>query len=212
MTLAFHHFKKDVRQFRIYLVIWFGLLFLDLAVNLGWVGRVEYTPDRGFDHASNTWTTMLPARLVVGLRRLAGLLGRLVHGVQDAEIVLGILEVAFGHHPVPHAGRVAAELEVFLEELLGGAADSQVRPLAVEDVVAIERDIAAAAALEPAATAAPAPAPDTAAVATTITTAPHAFHVHDIVKRFPVRVRRKSQRRKAHARAAGDRRAEAPSS
>ena len=69
MTLAFHHFKKDVRQFRIYLVIWFGLLFLDLAVNLGWVGRVEYTPDRGFDHASNTWTTMLPGVIwaLVGL-------------------------------------------------------------------------------------------------------------------------------------------------
>src|ERR1700733_13251577 len=60
MNLALHQFWKDVRQFRIALAVWFGLLALDLAVNLGWVGQVVYSPDRGFDHAAHTWTGLLP--------------------------------------------------------------------------------------------------------------------------------------------------------
>ena len=40
-----------------------GELLLDLAVNLGWAGQVVYSPDRGFDHAANTWTAMLPGVL-----------------------------------------------------------------------------------------------------------------------------------------------------
>ena len=74
------------------------------------------------------------------------LLRRLVHRIEDAEIVLGVLEVALRHHPVAAAGRVAAKLEVLLEQLLRRPADAQVRTVAVEDVVAIERDTAAAAA------------------------------------------------------------------
>src|SRR5208283_5633483 len=73
---------------------------------------------------------------------LLTLLHRLVHRVQDAEIVLGVLEIAFRHHPVAARGRVAAELQVFLEQLLGGAADADVRAAAVEDVVTVERDVA----------------------------------------------------------------------
>ena len=63
----------------------------------------------------------LGLRLTFGLK-LAGarlvlllLLRGLVHGVQDAKVVLGVLEVAFGHHPVAGAGRVPAELEILLE-------------------------------------------------------------------------------------------------
>ena len=63
MNLVLHQFRKDVRQFRYYLAVWFGLLLLDLAVNLGWAGQVVYSPDRGFDHAANTWTAMLPGVL-----------------------------------------------------------------------------------------------------------------------------------------------------
>jgi hypothetical protein len=33
---------------------------LELAVNLGWAGQVVYTAARGLDHASNTWTGLLP--------------------------------------------------------------------------------------------------------------------------------------------------------
>ncbi|MDR3458692.1 MAG: hypothetical protein P4N60_14675 [Verrucomicrobiae bacterium] len=65
MNLVLHQFRKDVRQFRYYLAVWFGLLLLDLAVNLGWAGQVVYSPDRGFDHGANTWTAMLPRALWV---------------------------------------------------------------------------------------------------------------------------------------------------
>ena len=55
-----------------------------------------------------------------------------------------MLEISLRHHAVAAAGRIAAELQVFLEQLLGGAADAHVRAVAVEDVVAVERDPAAA--------------------------------------------------------------------
>ena len=54
-----------------------------------------------------------------------------------------VLEERFRHHPVSTAGRVAAELQIFFEKLLGGAADADFGPVAVENVVAIERDSAA---------------------------------------------------------------------
>ena len=38
-----------------------------------------------------------------------------LRGRNQTEIMLGVLEVAFRHHPIPAAGRVTAELEVFLE-------------------------------------------------------------------------------------------------
>jgi hypothetical protein len=60
MNLTFHHFKKDVRQFRLLLVIWFGLLLIDFAVNFGLVGNAEYSPSRGFESGSNVWTALLP--------------------------------------------------------------------------------------------------------------------------------------------------------
>ena len=52
---------------------------------------------------------------------------RLVHGVEDAEVMLGVLEVGFRHHPVAAAGRIAAELQVLLEQLLRCAAQPHVR-------------------------------------------------------------------------------------
>ena len=110
------------------------------------------------------------------------LLLRLVDGIEDAEIVLGVLEIALRHHAVAAAGRVAAELQVFLEKLLGGAAQAQIRPIAVEDVVAIERDVAAMVP-DSAAT----PTAPTAAAATMVASA-HAFHVvHSVSQHFPVR-------------------------
>jgi len=38
MRLTFHQFRKDLRQFRILLLVWFLMLLLDLSVNLGWLG------------------------------------------------------------------------------------------------------------------------------------------------------------------------------
>jgi hypothetical protein len=78
-------------------------------------------------------------RLTVRLPLLLGL----VHGVKNTEVMFRVLEERFRCHPVSTTGRVAAELEVFFEKLLGGAADADFRPVAVENVVAIKRDIAA---------------------------------------------------------------------
>ena len=84
-----------------------------------------------------------PALAGLLLAVLLTLLRRLVHRVQDAEIVLGVLEIALRHHPVAAAGRVAAKLEVLLEQLLRRAADAEIGAVAVEDVVAVERNAAA---------------------------------------------------------------------
>jgi len=74
MNLTFHHFKKDVRQFRLLLTIWFVLLLIDFAVNNGWVGNVEYSPSKGFENGSDLWTELLP----VVIWAFAGILPSLV--------------------------------------------------------------------------------------------------------------------------------------
>jgi hypothetical protein len=115
---------------------------------------------------------------LLGLATLRGgalaLLGGLGHGVEDAEVMLSVLKVTLGHHAVAAAGRVAAELEVFLEQLLRGAADAHVWAGAVEHVVAVERDAATLLADRLAATA----AASTAATWPMIASA-HTFHVHE---------------------------------
>ncbi|MEA2726699.1 MAG: hypothetical protein QOF70_1174, partial [Acetobacteraceae bacterium] len=79
---------------------------------------------------------LLLLRLTVRLTLLLSL----VHGVQDTEVMFRVLEECFRGHSVAAACRVSAELEVFLEKLLGGAANTDLWPVAVEDVVAIERN------------------------------------------------------------------------
>ena len=85
------------------------------------------------------------------------LLRGLVHRVEDAEIVLGVLEIALRHHAVARASSVPPELQVFLEQLLRGAAHAHVRAVAVEDVVTVKRDVAAVVADSSAATPPPPP-------------------------------------------------------
>src|SRR5690606_17294177 len=55
----------------------------------------------------------------------------------DAEIMLGVLEVVFGHHPVAGRRGVAGELDVFFRDMGGIAAHPDVRIVAF--VVARER-------------------------------------------------------------------------
>jgi hypothetical protein len=97
------------------------------------------------------------------------LLGRLIHCIQNSKIVLGVLKIAFGHHAIAAAGRITSELKILLKELLGGAADPDIRPIAVEDVVAVERNAAAMVAHATA---------TTATTTRTVVAASHAFHVH----------------------------------
>ena len=60
MNLTLHLFRKDIHQFRLLLSIWFALLLLHLAVDLGWVAQVIYTPEHGFERGSDAWSGLLP--------------------------------------------------------------------------------------------------------------------------------------------------------
>jgi hypothetical protein len=128
-------------------------------------------------HLPRPLAAVLPATLTTNLPAgLTPLGNRLVHQVEDAEVVLGMLEITLRHHAVATTGRVAAQLKVFLEQLLGGAADPYVRPIAVEDMVPIEWNPAARVMAHTAATATAATPATTTAGA--MIAASHAFHVH----------------------------------
>ena len=114
---------------------------------------------------------LLLARLAVRLP----LLLRLVHGVQDAEVMFRVLEERFRRYPVTAAGRVAPKLQIFLEKLLGSAADADFGPIAIENVVAIERNSAARMMADGTARSSTATTTARAMVAAT-----HALHVHTV--------------------------------
>jgi hypothetical protein len=83
-----------------------------------------------------------------------------------------MLEIAFRHHPIPTAGRIAPKLQVFFEKLLRRAAQPQIRPVRIKDVVAVERLTAALIAT-------PATMAELTAPTMTVTApAAHALHVH----------------------------------
>ncbi len=112
--------------------------------------------------------------IVVDIRVLLhalGLLSRLRDRVDDAEIMLRMLKVSLRHDPVAGTGGVASKLQISLEKLLRGAAYAQIRPVAVEHMVSVERDLTIMVTDR----AAP------AAAAGTMIAAPHAFHVHQSV-------------------------------
>lgn len=89
---------------------------------------------------------LIALRVLLLLRSLTAaltLLLGLIHGVQDTEVMFGVLEECLGRHPVSTTCRVATKLEVFFKQLLGGASDTDFRPVAIENMVAIQRDSAA---------------------------------------------------------------------
>jgi len=55
MNLTLHLFRKDVRQFRVLLLVWVLLLSSNLAANLGWVGGVSNGLEQGADTAGLVW-------------------------------------------------------------------------------------------------------------------------------------------------------------
>jgi hypothetical protein len=88
----------------------------------------------------------LPAALVTvhltGTGSLALLRGGLSHQVQHTKVMLGVLKIAFRHDAVAATRGITAELQIFLKQLLRGAANPNVRSIAVEDVVPIHRNAA----------------------------------------------------------------------
>lgn len=99
----------------------------------------------------------------------------LVHGIENAEIMLRVLEIALGHYPVAGPCRIAAQLKVFLKQLLRCPTQPHIRPARIEDMIPIHRLLAGLAELSTAAAAASTSAP-TAPV--TMAAATHAFYVH----------------------------------
>src|SRR5690606_11349055 len=70
-----------------------------------------------------------------------------LHGAQQSEVVLGVLQVVFGQHPVARRTRVTGQLLVFLEHVLGVAAHLHaVGPVGVEGPVRVLLWLAPAAA------------------------------------------------------------------
>jgi hypothetical protein len=55
MNLTLHQFRKDVRQFRLLLLVWGLLLISSMAANLGWVGGVANGIEQGGNNAGTIW-------------------------------------------------------------------------------------------------------------------------------------------------------------
>ncbi len=88
---------------------------------------------------------MLIIAALIGLSMLLALtirltlLLRLIHRIQNTEVVLRMLEKRLGSHAVATAGRISTKLQILLKKLLCSAADPDLGPIAVEYMVAVQR-------------------------------------------------------------------------
>lgn len=77
---------------------------------------------------------------------LLALLGGLIHGVENTEVMLRVLEIGFCKDAVASSGRVAAKLEIFLKQLLRRTTHPQIGSVTVKHMVAVQRCLGTAAA------------------------------------------------------------------
>ncbi len=56
-------------------------------------------------------------------------------GRKNAEVMFRVLEIAFRHYDIPGCHRIAAKLEIFVGDSLGGATNLYIRPVAFIDTV-----------------------------------------------------------------------------
>ena len=89
------------------------------------------------------WRLGLLTRILCRLLGLLSLLRLVLRGLgllggHDAEIMLRMLKIILGHHPVAAGIGVAGELKIFLIDMAGGAADFDLRPRGIEGAVGIE--------------------------------------------------------------------------
>ena len=92
-----------------------------------------------------TFPALLTCLLIIALPFGTLLLGRLsclIHGIEHTEIMLGMLEIGLRLHPVSRSGRITAQLEIFLKQLLGRATDTQIRSVALKNMVPVQRNLA----------------------------------------------------------------------
>lgn len=125
---------------------------------------------------------LMPAALVsvalVVVARTLLLRDGLIHQVEHTEIMLSVLKIALGHHAITAARRIPPQLQIFLKQLLGRAADPDIGAIAVEYVVPVERNTSARMMAHTSATTATTTTTSSATAARALVTATHAFHVH----------------------------------
>lgn len=154
-----------------------GLVTLAVATTVLGTATVGLLPTllRALLHTVLSWG--LSGGLSGGLSLRLVLLCRLVHGIQDAEIMFRVLEVTLSHHPIAAAGRVASKLQVLFEQLLRRATQPNVWPIAVENVIAVQWNTATRIVPDGLGATTPTPAP-AATTARAMIAATHALHVH----------------------------------
>jgi hypothetical protein len=106
-----------------------------------------------------------------------------LHGAQDPEVMLGVLQIVLRQHPIPRRASITRQLRVLLEDMLGRAAD-----LDVVRAIGVERPIGVVLGF-PATTAATAPAAASTAVALTL----HPFEISHILADL-LRITRRARR------------------
>ncbi len=91
-----------------------------------------------------TLPALLTCLLIIALPFGTLLLGRLsclIHGIEHTEIMLGMLEIGLRLHPVPGTGGITTQLKIFFEQLLGSATNAQIRPVALKNMVPVQRNL-----------------------------------------------------------------------
>jgi len=63
------------------------------------------------------------------------------HGLDHAEVVVGILPIGLGRDPIARGGRLARQRLVLVEDLVGVAAHAHIGTAAIENLVSIGRTV-----------------------------------------------------------------------
>lgn len=119
-----------------------------------------------------------PAGLACGLTFctfLLALLRGLRHGVHDTEIMLGMLKIGFSGNAVTRTRRITAMLEIFFKKLLRCPAHTDIRPMAIKNMVPVHRDLTIQM-----------PGSSTTSTARAMISGSHPFYIHELSQHFPV--------------------------
>jgi hypothetical protein len=120
------------------------VLLLRVVLLLGLLGRVT-VGTVGLRFAGLALLLRIAGLLLLAFLAIAPTqvvaMGEATHGLDDAVVVVGVLPVGLGHDAVARGSRLAGQRLVFVEHLVGVAADTHVRPAAIEDLVPIGRAV-----------------------------------------------------------------------
>ena len=101
-----------------------------VAIGLGWLLRLAWL----LRITLLAFLTALAPALIIAM-------GEATHGLDHPEIMVGVLPVRFRHDPIARRRRFAGQRLVFVEHLVGVAADPYVGAAAIEDLVSVRRAV-----------------------------------------------------------------------